>query len=257
MYSESGFVRSIQLPSQLSGADFVGCTASDTFVFAKLPDRILGVGLHVLPVTVLAFHPSENSVAQHATLRGTEMFISERYSAFYERPFGVTSFVAAGRTGVVTAESDRLELRRLTADGTFERVFSVPSEPRSPAEGARGRYLIERVAEEPDSASRRTLRAVLEETPWGESLPEVDRLLVARSGEIWLRRAAQSEDSLVEWLIVDVDSGAVHRIALPRTLRVLFADRTRILALQATPDGYERLMELVYRDANVERAVGR
>jgi len=247
LFSDTGFLRTILLPPRLSAAEFLGCPSADTLAFAKLPDRIPGMGLHLMPITVFGYAMSTANVQWRATLRGTEMFISERYSALYERPFGAQTLLAAGRSGVATAETGRRELRLIVEDGGFETLYFLPSESRGTSQKARTRYLKERLAEEPDSASRVTLRKILDEAPWGDYLPEVDRLLASQSGAFWLRRSPSAVDSLAEWLVISRDSPIIQRIFLDRSLRLQFVDDTRILALQETSDGYERLRELVFK----------
>lgn len=241
---DTSVVRTVPLPRRLDAAELVGCGLDDVLTFVKMPVRIPGTGLQSLPLTVIEFDTESGRLDEIGTLRGIEMFISERFSAFYERPFGTLSLIASGPSGTITAESHRLELQRFTRSGT-EVVYSSPTQPRTATRSDRSRYTRERIAEEPDSASRITLRGVLEELPWGERLPEVDRLMVSQSGAFWLRRAPSAKDSLAEWLVINDQSELVHRILLDRSLRVKFADATRILALRETADGFDELLELV------------
>lgn len=130
----------------------------------------------------------------------------------------------------------------------METLHFLSTEQRSPTKADRDRYAPARIAEEPDSAARIRLRATLDEAPWGSIMPEVDRVIAARDGKFWIRRAPQGEAEMAEWLVIDGANGVVHRLLLDRSLRVQFVDDSRILALQSTPDGYERLREFVYRD---------
>lgn len=86
IFSDTTLTRSVQLPPQLAAADFIGCTAPDSLIFVKQPDRIPGLGVQMMPLTVFSFSLETGSVGWLAALRGTEMFISERYSTVYERP---------------------------------------------------------------------------------------------------------------------------------------------------------------------------
>jgi|GEM_PF-6536839 len=247
VFSDTALVRSIQLPAQLAVSDFVGCTSANDLIFTKPPNRIPGVGVHFLPLTVFRFSLEGESIEWLANLRGSEMFISEQHQSFYERPFGSRSFVAAGVGGVASAESDRLELRTLESAGMFETQFFFSTSTRAPKSTELNRYKSDRVAEEPDSASRKTIRAVLDEAPPGKSLPEIDRLVASSSGAFWLRRAPLAADSLVEWLVIDGPSAIVQRIMLDRSLRVQFVDSSRVLVLREAADGYDQLLELAYR----------
>ena len=249
LFTETGFVRQIQLPPRLVGADFVGCTGPDTLVFSKIPDKIPGMGLQLEPITLFRYSPKLGATDWLATLRGTEMYISERYQAFYARPFGINTLVAAGPRGVAYAESGRFELQQLLGDGRSQSIFFRPHKQQKVNSADRTHYLRESVAAEPDSGARVRLCGVLAEAQWGTYFPAVDRVVASQSGQFWIRRPPRADQPNAEWTIVARGSSTVDTVVLPRELRVLFIDGYEVLGVAETAGGDEKL--IVYSLARV------
>jgi hypothetical protein len=240
-FDESRFIKQVQLPPTLVTGDLVGCSSGDSLIFTRLPDQVPGVGLHVVPITLFSYAPSAAKVTWLATLRGTEMYFSERFQAYYERPYGLQTLIAFGPQGVVFAENSRLQLFRVLSDGSTSPVYLLPHSPEKARSSFRARYLRDRLAEEPDSAARIVLRGVLNEVTWGESVPPLDRLLTSTTGELWVRRTPRGDEISAEWLVVDRLGQLNGTITLPRQFRVMFVDDSQILGVEELPSGEERL----------------
>lgn len=243
-FTEERYIKQVQLPVRLGGSDFLGCVASDSLVFAKLPDLVPGLGLQLEPLTLFTLSPLTGDIRWVATLRGTEFFVSERYKAFYERPHGVQTLAGAGSAGVVFAETGRLELHQVRADGRPHSIFFRPTSSSRVAPQDRTRYELERLADEPDSAARVRLRGVLQEVEWGNRLPATDRLLVALNEQVWLRLAPTKGDTVARWLGVRRGTASVDVLQVPRSLRLLFADAHGFVGAMEDGSGLESILML-------------
>lgn len=244
-FTEDGFLRQSQLPPSLVTGDVVGCASSDSLIVSRLPDQVPGVGLHTVPITLFQHSPGSGSVKWLATLRGTEMFFSARFQAFYERPYGLQTLLAYGRRGVVFAENSRIQIFRILSDGATSPIFLAPHSTVSVRKSYRALYVRDRLAEEPDSGARVVLRGVLSEVPWAESVPPIDRLLMSSTGEVWIRHTPVGEDSVAQWLVVDSLQELRATVRLPRRFRVMFIDGSQILGVEDLPSGEERLVHAI------------
>jgi hypothetical protein len=246
LFTEAGFSRQVQLPGRLVGSDFVGCTGYDTLVFSRLPDQVPGLGLQLEPITLFQYSLSKGTSDWLVTLRGTEMFVSERYKAFYERPFGTQTLIAAGPRGVGFAENGRLEVQQVLADGKPRSIFFRAVKRAEVTREDRAAYLRERLAEEPDSAARVRLRGVLSEAEWGARFPAVDRLIASRSGQFWLRHPPAANRTDAQWTVVEPGSPAsgVETVLLPRNMRLLFVDGYDVIGVVENSTGDEKLLVL-------------
>jgi hypothetical protein len=240
-FDAARFIKQVQLPPSLVTGDLIGCASADSITFSRLPDQVPGLGLHVVPLTLFQYSPADAKVTWLATLRGTEMYFSERFQAYYERPYGLQTLVSFGPQGIVFAENSRLQVFRVLSDGSTTPVYLLPHSPEKVERSFRTRYFQDRLAEEPDSAARVVLRGVLDEVTWGNSVPPLDRLVVSTTGELWIRRTPRGDDTSAEWLVVDRYGQLTGRINLPRRFRLMFVDQSQILGVEDLPSGEERL----------------
>lgn len=247
IFSETKFVRQVQLPTTLTGADFVGCSGLDSLAFVQMPAQIPGRGTQVFPLTILRFDTESREIEWLTTLRGTEMFVSSRYQSIYERPFGLRSLVAAGVGGIFIAETHEPTVQKLAADQARVSLTMQRLQKRSVKAIDRKNYFAERVAEEPDSTARKAIRSVLDEAEWGDSLPIMDRLMTTVRGDIFLRLAPASTDTVATWLMMRFDSPKSNKLQVPRAYRLLYIDDASILAVKLRESGEEIVSVLSYK----------
>lgn len=244
IFTSSRFVRQLQLPATLTGADFVGCAGADSLYFAKMPDQLPGKGNQLFPLTVLRFSARTNRLDWVASLRGTEMFVSERYPAFFERPFAHRTMIAAGPGGPVVNEWPSSTLRRLDVRGTEHSITLRGVRARTVTDVDKARYLDARIAAEPDPTMRRLIRVVHAEMEWGNRVPIVDALAVAANGEVFARLSPAARDTVAAWLRLREGEPVMRRLTLPVGDRVLFVDTHIVIVLRARPTGEEDVMIL-------------
>lgn len=244
VFTSTRFVRQLQLPATLTGADFVGCAGADSLYFAKMPDHLPGKGTQLFPLTMFLYSARTNRADWVTSLRGTEMFVSERHPAFFERPFADRTLISAGPGGPVVNESPLPTIRRLAAGGTEHSITLRGVRARKVSEADRARYLDERLAAEPDSTLRYFMRAVHAEMEWGDRVPVFDALMVAAGGEILVRLSPGPRDSVAAWLRIREGDAVMRRLTLPIRDRVLFADNRTVLVLRARPTGEEDVLLL-------------
>lgn len=246
IFTERAYVRTIQLPPKLIGADFAGCAGMDSLVFVQMPEQLPGLGLNTFPLTVLQYHPQLREVEWVTTLRGTDMYVSKKYAAFYERPFGLRSLVAAGAGGIVVVETQQPIIQRILANQRRMSVKLPGAVPRTVSNADRRLYLEERLADEPDTAARRNIRGVLGEADWGTTVPVMDRLLMARTGDVFVRLSPMPADSLATWALFRYGSPIINRIRIRRDYRVLALDSVSLVAVKEDADGADRVVMLRY-----------
>jgi hypothetical protein len=244
IFTSSRFVRQVQLPATLAGADFAGCGGADSLYFVKMPNQVPGKGNQLFPLTVFRLSGQTNDLQWVTSLRGTEMFVSEQHSAFFERPFADRTLIVAGPGGPVINEWPSSTVRRLDAGGAEHAMTLRGRRPRSVTDADRTRYLDARLAAEPDSTMRRLIRAVHAEMEWGDRVPIIDALVVASGGGVIARLSPGSRDSVAAWLRIREGEALMGRLTLPIGDRVLFADDRTVLVLRSRPTGEEDVLIL-------------
>lgn len=244
IFTSSRFVRQLQLPATLTGADFVGCAGADSLYFTKMPDQLPGKGNQMFPMTVLRFSTQTNNLAWVTSLQGTEMFVSERHAAFYERPFAHRTIFAAGPGGPVVIESHSSSLRRLEATSGEELITLRGVRIRPVTNIDKTRYLDARLAAEPDTIMRGLIRAVHSEMEWGERVPIFDALVASADGRVFARLSPGVRDTVAAWLGVREGEPVLRRLTLKIGDRLLFVDASTAIVLRARVTGEEDVLLL-------------
>lgn len=239
IFTSTRFVRQLQLPATLTGADFVGCSGADSLYFTKMPDQLPGKGNQLFPLTVLRFSPRAGSIDWVTSLQGTEMFVSERHAAFYERPFAHRTMVAAGPGGPVVNESPSPTLRRLEARGGEAMITLHGIRVRPVTDIDKARYLDARLAAEADTVMRRLIRSVHSEMEWGKRVPIFDALAVDSDGKVFARMSPGARDTVAAWLGIREGEAVLRRLELPIGDRLLFVGASSAIVLRARTTGEE------------------
>lgn len=247
LFSTRAFIKQLQLPPRLIGADFVGCTSSDSMFFAHAPEQLPGFGLQTFPQTVFLFDADRGTNDWVTTIRGSEMWVSEREQAFYERPFGLRSFAAVGPTGLIIAESHKGEIQKLSARGTRIAVKLSERPSRTATTADRTRYTDELLAEVgPKRASQ--VRSVLAEADWGTTLPVIDRMIASTNGDVWIRTPPAAGESMAVWRILGIGAASPRSLFLPSSDRVLFIDSEALIIMRRDDSGQDVLLVLTYQN---------
>lgn len=240
--TRDGLGQGEQLPVALRLADFVGCDAEGRRYFTKMPDDAVSPGRQVRPIMLLRQSPPMDVIDTIATFVGTEIFVSNKWHAFREVPFGIQTFVVAGPSGVTYADNSQLRLTSIESTGGRRTLYSEKVGERVVTARDRELYLNERLQLEPDSGGRAKLRKVLAEADWGKQLPQLDRLIAGHDGTIWVRRTPAPDDSAAAWLAVAPNGQYRETLLLPRETRVMSADKNLLALVDELSNGEERVM---------------
>lgn len=240
--TREGLGKDEQLPRALRLAAFVGCDARGRRYFTKEADSRVSPGRHVMSIRLLRYAPPAEAIDTMATLIGTEIFVSNKWHAFREVPFGTQTFVAIGPSGATYAENSKLVLTSIEETGGRRTLYSEERGHRSVTARDRELYLEERLQVEPDSFGRAKLRKVLSEAVWGNRLPQLDRLIAGHDGTIWVRRTPAADDTAASWLAVAPNGKDRETLLLPRETRVMSAGKGFLTLVDELPNGEERVM---------------
>ena len=122
-------------------------------------------------------------------------------------PFGRTTRVTVGPEGrLYHGVTDSLRIHATSLDGTTEAVASVPAAPVPVTEAERDSTLTDF-----PSTLRRLIAPGLPETK-----PAFTDLIVAPTGQLWVRRPTEGrEPEAVSWWVLSPDTKTVHEIQLP------------------------------------------
>ncbi len=244
VFTSSRFVRQLQLPATLTGADFVGCTGAESLYFTTMPDQLPGKGNQMFPMNVFRYSPQASNPVWVTSLQGTEMFVSERHAAFYERPFAHRTIAAAGPGGLVVSESHLSSIRRL--EGTsWEELLTLPGIRLRPVTTVdKARYLEARLAAESDTVMRRLIRAVHSEMDWGKRVPMFDAIAASADGRVFARLSPGVRDTVAAWLGVRDGDPVLRRLTLGIGDRLLFVDASVAIVLRSRATGEEDVLLL-------------
>jgi len=244
IYAARAFVRQLQLPPRLVASEFVGCAGLDSLFFAVSPSDIAGFGAQRNPVTLSRFNTQTGTVDWISTLKGTDVFVSERRSAMFDVPFGERTMVGASLGSVVYAYANQAAAFLVESDGSIRSLMVrdlVGGASRNVTRGDKELYLREQLALFTDSSTRMDFRAVMDEVEWGRKRPIIDRLLTSRDGYVWLRRAPLSTDTLATWFVVRFGDGEIRWINMPIQARVMFADQVGAITLTEDEAGKQSI----------------
>ncbi len=243
LYGPSGYVGQYQLPARLAGAEFLGCLRSGVLVFTQIPDMVPGLGNQLYDLRVSALRLADTSLVALGRLRGIDMYVSKRYSAYFPRPFGVSTLVSVAGDHVAFVEDSALRVLRLSERGALDTLFSAEVIRQRATETDRARYLEERLASQPDSSTRRTLRGVLQEVKWGTFVSAVDAIIGTLDGFVWIRQTPVDGNEFALWHRIGPD-GTTETALLPRGFRCLYAEPGRLVGVESLTDSTERVIAL-------------
>jgi len=216
----------------------------DSLFFAVSPSDIAGFGAQRNPVTLSRFNTQTGTVDWISTLKGTDVFVSERRSAMFDVPFGERTMVGASLGSVVYAYANQAAAFLVESDGSIRSLMVrdlVGGASRNVTRGDKELYLREQLALFTDSSTRMDFRAVMDEVEWGRKRPIIDRLLTSRDGYVWLRRAPLSTDTLATWFVVRFGDGEIRWINMPIQARVMFADQVGAITLTEDEAGKQSI----------------
>jgi len=102
-------------------------------------------------------------------------------------PFGRSTVVAGGTSGVWIGDTDRFEVFRYGEDGSVEEIVRRPYDPVVVDDALIDRAIAEELEGETDDDQRRATRRRWESVPAPETLPAFEALLVDRVGNLWVQ----------------------------------------------------------------------
>jgi len=185
-----------------------------------------------------------------AVLRGREEFVVRQDRSLSSRPvpFGRASHGAAGGDGFFGGESDRLEVRQWSPSGELLRVIRAAIEPRPVTPKHLARY----EEEQREAAQRRNRVAAMvsafsattdpepADVPRRKTLPFFDRILVDRSGHLWVKEFGfDSEPG--RWQVFGPGGAWLGAISTPAGLRVTDIGPDYVLGVVTDSLGVERV----------------
>lgn len=100
-------------------------------------------------------------------------------------PFGRSTEVTGGPSGVWIGDTERFEIRRYGFDGGLEQIVRRAFDPVMVDDALIERALDEELEDAEDDNDRRAARRRWENTPVPETLPAFESLLVDRDGNLW------------------------------------------------------------------------
>ena len=185
-----------------------------------------------------------------AVLRGREEFVVRRGRSLSAPavPFGRASHGAAGGDAFFGGESDRFEVRQWSPSGELLRVIRAVIEQRPVTPAHLARY----EEEQQGTAQRRNRVAAMvnafaaaarlegADLPRRETLPFFDRILVDRSGHLWVKEFGfDSEPG--RWQVFGPDGAWLGALSTPAGLRVTDIGDDYVLGIVTDSLGVERV----------------
>jgi hypothetical protein len=185
-----------------------------------------------------------------AVLRGREEFVIRqgRSLSAPPLPFGRASHAAAGGDAFFGGESDRFEVRQWSPGGELRRVIRAAIEPRPVTPEHLARYEAERQ----EAGQRRGRVAALlgafsaaadpeeADLPHRETLPFFDRIVVDRSGHLWVKEFGFDREP-GRWQVFGSDGGWLGALSTPAGFRITDVGHDYVLGVAIDSLGVERV----------------
>ncbi len=174
-------------------------------------------GVHRDSTTLYRFGPDgalADSLGRHPYI---ETFVDHSLNVgLMARPFGRHTSFAVARDGYLVATADRYEIRLYDAAGQLRRSIRKLQAPRPLTAREIEDYRRRRLESIPDGARDRFTR-VLDAVPFPETRPPYERVMVARTGHIWVAEGASGSDATEgsPWTVLDPDGRIVAMVRTP------------------------------------------
>jgi len=130
-------------------------------------------------------------------------------------PFGRSTVVTGGTSGVWIGDTDRFEVFRYGTDGRLEEIARRSYDPVVVDDALIQRALDEELESADDDNDRRAARRRWEKTPVPETLPAFESLLVDRDGNLWAQAFEVPGEPQRTWSVFTPDGQWLGEVAVP------------------------------------------
>ncbi len=141
--------------------------------------------------------------------------------AISSTPFGRSTQVAGGTSGIWLGDTDRFEIRQYDTAGDLLMVARRSWEPVAVDDALLERATDEELAEADDDEDRRRIRRRWESVPTPETLPAFEAIQVDRGGNVWVQQFEVPGEPERTWSVFDRDGAWLGDVAFPDRFRPL------------------------------------
>ena len=134
--------------------------------------------------------------------------------------------VAAGSDRLYSIEGVDFTIRAHDLSGNLVLVIRVDHEPTSIPPVALQAYKDSAIASAGNPASEPHVRGILDQLPFPDRYPALDRIRIDASGRVWVRAYASADQ---QWYVFDEDGEFQAAITIPTALEVVAIERDVIL----------------------------
>jgi hypothetical protein len=136
-------------------------------------------------------------------------------------PFGRSTEVAGGASGVWLGDTDRFEVRRYDTGGSLLTIARRAWEPVVVDDALVERAMDEELGEADDDDDRRRIRKRWESVPTPETLPAFEAIQVDRLGNVWVQQFEIPGMPERIWSVFDADGRWLGDVVFPDRFRPL------------------------------------
>lgn len=195
-------------------------------------------------VRVVRFAPDGRAVASFGWHPGDERVVRRR--APYglvggDSPFQRRLHVAATDSLVHIAESGTHEIRTYSVNGSLRRIVRVSAGEVRVTRGMREAYRTRVKSLMTDDYTRWEWAMLSADDVFPEHLPAFDRVLVDRSGTLWMRDFRVPDQPVTVWTAFGADGNPLARLPLPADFAPSEVTDGLILGISKDSDGVERV----------------
>ncbi|MCL7971568.1 MAG: hypothetical protein M8866_05650 [marine benthic group bacterium] len=179
-------------------------------------------------INIHLVEPGRESSVELGTFPGAETVVLQSGEsdggfmiAIGATPFGRSTQVAGGTSGVWLGDTDRFEIHRYDAGGDLRTVARRSWEPVVVDDALVQRATDEELAEADDDDDRRRIRRRWESVPTPETLPAFQALQVDRVGNVWVQQFEVPGAPERTWSVFDRAGTWLGDVAFPDRFRPL------------------------------------
>jgi hypothetical protein len=197
-----------------------------------------------------SFHygPGGEFLAQAGIFPTSESYFQtiDRGFAVYPVLFGRTAHRLAAGTRLLTATSDRYELRFLAPDGSPQMILRRDPRDRPVTSNIR-RAVEDALVSSDRNDNKERLRAVLAQMDVPDILPEFSEIFADRLGRVWVQEYEPLDQEWSNWRVYDAQGLELSSIHLPGRFRLTDAGEGFVVGVSTGDLDIEEVIEFPLR----------
>lgn len=167
----------------------------------------------------------------------------DNFMTMMQLAFGRQSFIAVHDTMLVFGANDTYQFERLNWTGHVTQIVRNAHTAVPVTSEDRSAYSDKQLAGASTDNEKRFQRTILDKTPWPETFPAYDDLVVDADGDVWVKRYAAPADSTNVWTVFDTTGWKLGSVSFPYGYSVKQIGTDFVLGIWKDANDVEHVLE--------------